>query len=544
MKKFGFTPFPAQFRPAPLPPALKGVEILQALQKGINLQREGEFEAAEYQYQLVLRSDPLNAEAMNLMGTICIEAERLDLALQYMNKAVKRAPDNALYRNNLGNAYLQDRDFALAEKHLGKAVEIKPNFVEALCNLGKVQRLLLKGENARTYIQKALNIDPKSVIALTGMGELLVDMGEMEPAREHFNKALSITPNITEALCGLAQTQKFEPGAPELDMILKQIKAKDTTDKARVALYHAAGKILNDQGEYTKAIQYFSKAKKLSGFKFDIAEHTARYDSFIDTFDTDFFAQRNGFGLPSKRPVFIIGMPRSGTTLTEQICASHPDIYGAGELPNIRDLASGFYIGDQDVTKFARSLATMTKQQSQELAQEYLDVLAKNNDTALRVVDKMPHNYELLPLIYLLFPNATIIHCNREPIDNCVSCFTHNFSEFHGYNTDLGTIGTYYRQYHRLMKHWNNVIPAPILNMKYEDTVADIETRARVLINATGLPWDDACLSFYETKRTVRTPSRWQVRQPIYTGSVQRWKKYGDTLKPLKQSLGDLFDNP
>jgi tetratricopeptide (TPR) repeat protein len=540
MTKLGFTPYNHQTPKSIGPVKLHGIQIHQALQKGIDLQHKRHFTEAEYQYQLVLYNDPQNTDALNLLGTLAIEAKAIKTAIEYMKKAVKLAPKNPIYRNNLGNAYLQQHNFVLAKKHLRKAIELDRKFIEPLCNLGKAYKLLLKGSEAEKFYLRALKIKPTSEMALVGFAELIIDNGRPLEAAVYFRKALQNNPNNVEALNGLAVTQKFKPGAPEINMILERIKQPKTDKVSLVLLHHSAGKILNDQEEYQQAIAHFTKAKIISRNNFDIKVHEKLYDNLISCFDTEFFISRQNFGDPSTRPVFIIGMPRSGTTLTEQICASHPDVYGAGELNHIRIIANEIGFGHTDPQVFIDKMRNMTKEMSQDLAQGYLTKLKKINSGALHIVDKMPHNYELIALITLLFPNAKIINCNRDPMDNCLSCFMHNFSESHGYNANLTTIGLYYRQYRRLMSHWISALQAPILIMQYEKIVADLESQARSLIDFLDLDWSDACLSFHETDRTVRTPSRWQVRQPIYTTGVKRWKRYGDCLTPLQDALGDF----
>jgi hypothetical protein len=256
----------------------------------------------------------------------------------------------------------------------------------------------------------------------------------------------------------------------------------------------------------------------------------------MGAFTPAFFAERRGvFGSPSDVPVFIVGMQRSGTTLTEQIAASHPQVYGAGELEHIRRIAGMIKIGRPEST-----VRQLTSADSLALAGDYLRKVREIGGDALRIVDKMPHNFQYLGLIAILFPKARIIHCTRDPMDNCVSCFTQSFTGHHGYNTDLRQLGLYYREYRRLMDHWRRVLPIPMLEIDYEEMVADQETQSRRLIDFLGLDWDPACLNFHETDRSVQTASRWQVRQPIYKTSVKRWKDYEKHLGPLKKALGEL----
>ncbi|QND59754.1 tetratricopeptide repeat-containing sulfotransferase family protein [Mesorhizobium huakuii] len=527
--------------PISLPSAGEPAE--RTLQRGIDQQRRKLFREAEYCYQTVLRSQPKNAMALNLMGTLAIEAGHNATALDYMEKAVKLEPDNAIFRNNLGNAYNLAGNVERARKHLRKAIELDGRLVEAMCNLGRSYRNELEGDIAEGFYRRALAVDGRSLTALVGLGDLLTDMGRQAEAVECFSSALAIDQANVEALAGLALARRAVKDDPALALVRARLELPMTTERERVVLHHAAGKMLNDQREYRLAIRHFADAKAISGNDFDIARHTQLYDSFIDNFDAGFFEARLKFGNPSRRPVFIVGMPRSGTTLTEQICASHRDIHGVGELPYIRALASELGFDRLDPAIFTKAMATLTPAKASQLGSKYLDDLNRRDRKARLVVDKMPHNFELLAFVSLILPNARIIHCRRDPMDNCTSCFMHNFSEAHGYNADLTKLGQYYRQYERLMRHWAKVIPLAIHDMPYEETVADFENRARGLIRFLGVEWDDACLRFHETERTVRTPSRWQVRQPIYSSSVERWKLYGDALDPLKVALGPVLQS-
>jgi len=264
-------------------------------------------------------------------------------------------------------------------------------------------------------------------------------------------------------------------------------------------------------------------------------------DQMISYFTKLFYLQRSSLGDPSERPVFIVGMPRSGTTLTEQILSSHPQVESAGELKDMEEIMRRIHSEGRHNKHYYEVLSKMKDADSRQVAGVYLATLRRYSNSALRVVDKMPHNYEALGLITMLFPNARVIYCKRDAMDNCISCFMHHFSEFHGYNSNLEKLGLYYRQHVRLMDHWKSVLPIDILESRYEDLIADQEAMSRRLIDHIGLEWDDVCLQFHEQERSVKTFSRWQVRQPIYTTSVKRWKRYDKHLEPLKLALGDQF---
>jgi hypothetical protein len=281
-------------------------------------------------------------------------------------------------------------------------------------------------------------------------------------------------------------------------------------------------------------------AANASSGMFDITRYTSEQDALIRTFSGPFIHSRKGFGSPSDRPVFIVGMPRSGTSLTEQILSSHPDIVGAGELTYMHTIANQlfFSLGLREI--FVDQVRAMTQPRALAFAEEYLGKIDFFSKTAARVTDKMPHNFHLVGLIALLFPNAKIVFCRRDPLDNCFSIYSNALNEFHNYGSDLWTLGTYYRQHIRLMEHWKTVLPGQVFEMQYEDLVDDLEGKSRQMVDFIGLPWDPACLQFFQTERTVATISKWQVRQPIYKTSVARWKPYEAHLGPLKDGVAGL----
>jgi hypothetical protein len=257
-------------------------------------------------------------------------------------------------------------------------------------------------------------------------------------------------------------------------------------------------------------------------------------------FTQEFFAEREGYGDPSQKPVFIVGMPRSGTTLAEQIIASHGHVAAAGEIGIPRGIAMSLGYGAPDEKGFARRVRALTQHEARTLAREGLAILNRFSTSATRITDKLPHNFQFLGLAALLFPKAKIIHCRRNPLDTCVSCFLTPLREEHSYAQDLTTLGAYYREYAALMDHWRHVLPMPILEVEYEALVTDLEAQSRRLIDFIGLEWDRACLDFQTSGRAVHTLSRSQVRRPVYTTSIGRWRRYEKHLGPLLAALGDL----
>lgn len=538
MRKTDFSPAGGARKPNPA--AENAPQVIAALQRGIALQRQRHFIEAERIYQGILHSLPEHPDALHLMGTLAVAADNFGVAIDYFERAVKRRPKHPEYLNNLGTAYLDNGDFELAITTLRKAVDNSPGLIEALCNLARAHRRNNKASNGLPYLERALRMAPDHPLVSVTFGETLQDLGRMDEAADHFRKAIGRGQSLHKAYQGLSFTRKFQEGDPEFAEIEATLARSDLADDARNYLHHALGKMYNDAKRYDDAMAHFRKGKEISGRQFNIAHYRKTIDAFQELFTPLFFHERRDFGDPSDLPVFIVGMPRSGTTLTEQIAASHPKVHGAGELPDMRKIASMLGLVRTTPDHFVAAVKTMNAEQSREIARQYLRRLRKHSSSAIRVTDKMPHNFELLGLIALLFPKARIVHCRRDAIDTCVSCFTNRFAEAHGYNADLNNIGLYYREYDRLMGHWRRVLPLPMLEHGYEELTEAQEPASRRLIDHLGLDWDDACLNYFDTDRTVGTISRWQVRQPIYRSSVKRWAHYEAHLDPLFAALGDL----
>jgi len=302
-------------------------------------------------------------------------------------------------------------------------------------------------------------------------------------------------------------------------------------------LNFALAKAFNDCGHWDRAFDHYHRGNRLADVAFDPAASLAYVKAMIDTFTPEMLAARSSFGRESSRPVFIVGMPRSGTTLVEQIVASHPQVTGAGELDDLRVLGFEVPSLSKSPQPYPRCMADIDRQLATGLADRYLARLHAIDPNARRVTDKMPQNFLYLGLIGMLLPEARVIHCRRHPLDVCLSCYFVNFTQRLSFAYDLNSLGVYYRHYEMLMDHWRRVRPAAMLEVDYEGLVADQEGVSRRLIEFCGLDWHPACLSFHKNRRPVETASSWQVRRPIYSGSVQRWKHYEKYLDPLKEAL-------
>jgi len=511
------------------------------LKQAYSLQQARRLDEAQDLCLKVLARTPNHPAALYSLGTIYLGYDD-ERALRYFARAVSEEPKNPYYHLGLGTAYVKVTEYSSAIEHMQYALELQPNLVEALCELGNAYLEFGKPDMALPLYEKALKINRDHPKVRVGLARALTSVGRMDDAAAYLHEAIARRVEVPTAYNDLVQTQKFTEEPGELKSILGELRNPRLDPDGAERLHLAAGKVLNDLKRYKDAFYHFNKSKQASGRYFNIDQYRRWVDSLIETFTPELFAATAGYGNATEVPVFVVGMPRSGTTLTEQICASHPDVYGAGELMKLRRVANAMELRKSSTGNLGQAVASVTKDLSATLAEEHLNYLKERAPGALRIIDKMPHNFELIGLIGLLFPNARIIHCRRDAIDNCVSCFVLKFGEGHSYNTDLQTLGLYYREYDRLMQHWNKVFPGRIFENGYETLVDDQEAQSRRLIDFLGLPWDDACLRFFDKDGSVNTPSRWQVRQPIYKTSVKRWKNYESEIRPLIDMLGDLAD--
>lgn len=514
--------------------------LLQMLQQGIDLQRAGQLREAEQFYRRVLYHKPDSPEAMNLLGTLAMEAGDDGFAADCFEKAVKTRPKDPAMRHNFGSALKNLNQHEEAIVQFRKALDVKPGQVESLILIGICYNQTSHAEEGLPFLQKALRLQPENTEAKIAMAECLINLGKMDAAEALIKECISKGASKAKAYQSLSALKKYTADAPELKAVLTELQSDEYSEVQHIPLHYAAAKMSNDAKLYAQTMHHYKAAKENQARRYDIAAYERRVEQFSQLFDPLFLQSRKHFGDPSAKPVFIVGMPRSGTTLTEQIVSSHPVVTGAGELGEMTAIARDLGDNSKSLSRFVEKLQTMDVKQSQDLAQRYLKRIARYSRDAERITDKMPHNFEYVGLITLLFPNATIIHCTRDAIDNCLSCYMNAFSDSHSYNADLGKLGLYYRAYHRLMGHWNKVLPGRILENNYEALIEDQEGRSRALINHCKLPWDDACLNYQNNDRTVTTISRWQVRQPIYKTSVKRWKPYEKDLGELITALGNL----
>jgi tetratricopeptide (TPR) repeat protein len=490
-------------------------------------------------YNKALAIAPQYAEAHYNLGNAFRDQGRADDAVTHYQKAISLAPDYVEAHNNLGLA-LQDQgklDTAVASHN--KALALAPDNAEALSNRGlALQGLGMLDEAVASY-HKALAIAPDSAKCHNNLGNAQQDMGQLDAAVASYHKALAIAPDYAEAHRHLSNAYKFSEYNDDIRAMEDAYALPDLGDQQRMHLAFGLGKSFEDLRQFDKAFDFYltANALKRGTYVFSIDTEEKNFERLKKLLTRDRFNKHQAAGSSDGTPIFILGMPRSGTTLVEQILASHGKVHGAGEVKYLdRVMASCFTRINH--SGFAESLDQASDSDLSDAGDDYLELIKERVETVEFITDKMPYNFMLIGMIRLMLPNAKIIHCRRNPQDTCLSIFKNYFSSAgHYYAYDLGELGRYYNLYRDLMGHWHDVLPGFIYDICYEDLVADQEAQSRALLDHCGLEWDDACLDFHQSSRPVQTASAVQVRKPIYKDSVQSWKRYEDELAPLLEVL-------
>jgi tetratricopeptide (TPR) repeat protein len=458
-------------------------------------------------------------------------------ALEAFRHSIKLGPHAAAPWVGLAQLLEANNQLEDSRACLTQATLAEPKYLIARQQLALAHQRLGYIEEAKIEYQRALALDPNSAATHFSVGQLFEDIGEAQEAADAYRKAIVLAPLKQEALANLLGLGGHVDIAAELNKAEGLMSTLPLPERS--LLGYGVGKAQEQQKNYTAAFNSYAianQARRQASGRFDRAAFDTRIENMVSVFSAGFFKERKGWGNASELPAFIVGLPRSGTTLTEQIISSHPDCFGAGELNTLTDLATGTpdRLGKADPS-WPTCAPELSRLQLEALGQDYLEqARVRAPAEAIRIVDKQPLNFWHLGLVALALPSARIIHCTRDIRDCGFSIFAHNFNTQQNWSTDLEDIAYYWRGYQRLMHHWASVTELQFLDVCYEDTVLEVEASAQSLLDFLGLPWDDRVLAFHENKRAVQTPSRWQVRQPVFKSSIARWQHYGDKLDALR----------
>jgi len=514
--------------------AVRPRDALIHLNLGLALAAAGERQQAVASYRRTLELDPASVAALNNLGNVLRELGERREALALYQRAVELDGRRADSLRNLGTALFELRRIADAEDAFRRALELAPDDGAAQLGLAAVLRVQGKTADAEALCEAALARDPQSAGAASMLAELRADRGRFTEALELFQAAIRADAGFSTAYCGIAQHRRMTRADGAWLQGVEALLARSPPLGQQVSLHYALGKYFDDLGEYDRAFGNYRQANELSkrfGTGYDRGKLTRRIDGIIANFARRLPADGHPGVSDSQLPVFIVGMPRSGTSLTEQILASHPQVFGAGEVR----------FWDDAYTALERAVAGGASLESalQETARDYLVRVSAMAAGRARLIDKMPANFLYLGLIHAAFPRARIIHMRRHPLDTCLSIYFQNFFNMGPYANDFGNLAHYYQEYLRVMAHWRALLPpAALLEVPYEELLADQEGWTRRMLEFLRLPWDPRCLDFHRTERVVITASRWQVRQKLHRGSMGRWRHYEKYLGPLRQ-LGE-----
>ncbi len=495
------------------------------------LQTQGKLEEAAACQERALSFKRDCAEAWSNLGNVRQAQGKLDDAVECYQRALALKPDYVDAHNNLGTAFLtQDRiDDAVA--HYERALILNPNYAPAHNNLGNACLKQERIDDARAHYERAIALKPDYANAHNNLGNILKEQGKFDDAMAHYGRAIAANPGYAEAHLNRSEIKRFQQGDADLEALKSLAGNRDLPADKALYIHFALAKALDDVGDYVCAFEHLRQgnALKRPQVNYQEADALQLFQRISKVFDRGLLDRLQGQGHPSAAPVFVLGMPRSGSTLIEQILASHPQIHGAGELTILEKMDTGY----------PETIAALDGPALRKFGAAYLAHLPKVADNTVRIVDKLPGNFLRIGLIRSILPNARIIHSMRNPIDTCLSCYSKLFTNGLSFSYDLAELGRYYRGYSELMAHWRSVLPSDaMLDVAYEDVVDNLEGQARRLIDYCGLPWDDRCIGFHKANRPVKTASAVQVRQPLFRGSLQRWRHYEAGLGPLLDALG------
>jgi len=497
---------------------------------------------ARYKHLLVLKPD--HVEAHNNLGVALSTLARIDDAVAHYERALVLKPDYAEAYHNLGVALSTLGKIDDAVTHYERALVLKPDYAEAHKNLGVALSALGRLDDAVAHYELAIILKPDYAEAHNDLGNIFKTQGQFDAAMAHYGRAITSKPAYAEAHFNRAAIKTFRRGDADLAP-LEALADGDGLPANKMHFIHfALAKALEDCGEYDQAFEHLRKGNHLKRRQicYDEAAVVRFFQRISDVFNDRLFDRFQGDGDPSSIPIFVLGMPRSGSTLIEQILASHPQVQGAGELQDLEKVAYTALNACNPPLRYPECIPDLDGAMLRRIGQGYLARRPASATGKVRIVDKLPGNFFHIGLIRLILPNARIVHTMRHPIDTCISCYSKLFAAGQDFCYDLAELGRYYRCYSKLMAHWRLVLPpGSILDVAYEDLVNDLEGEARRLIRHCGLPWDNRCISFHRTTRVVKTASAVQVRTPLFRSSLERWRKFEAGIDSLLYELGDII---
>ena len=502
-----------------------------------------EFRLAEKLAKEVISDEPDNVDALRLLSVIAIRAGHYQDAEKLLKRVVKLKPLFIDAWHDLSGALKEQDKVTEAVEVLQQALEIKPNNPQTHYLLGSSLALSAKPYEAIEPYRTCLGLKPGYAPALLGLGHVLKTVGDFEDGVQAYRDAIKQRPGFAEAYWSLANLKTFRFSDEDIEQMKYELQGLEEDNEDKAHFCFSLAKAYEDRSEYDLAFEYYEKANAINRMliAYDPVQTEVVHQQLIDVFNQDFLEAKAGLGNPDPSPIFILGLPRSGSTLIEQILASHSMVDGTSELQDLGQIATGLNKRSGGL-KYPEIVRILEDDDFFRLGQSYIDRTMRHRKGAPYFTDKMPNNFPTIGFLSLILPNAKIINTRKNPLDSCLGCFKQHFAKGQAFTYDLYELGEFYLEYMRLMEHWHQVLPGRILDIQYEDMVADQETQTRKLLEFCGLPWEDACMNFHETDRAIRTASSEQVRQPIHNKSVNYWKNFEKHLQPLIEVLEPVLE--
>jgi tetratricopeptide (TPR) repeat protein len=508
-------------------------------------QKEGRWEEAEQLYREVLRGNPTNVDAMRLLGNVTLQTGRIYQAERLFRRAVANAPDFVQAQIDLGCALKKQSRLEEAIDQFRQAISLEPDNVQAHYLLGSTLSLAAQTYQAVEAYQRVLELAPKHTGAMLGLGHVLKTVGRQEEAIEAYRNCIRQKPHNGEIYWSLANLKTYQLTDEDIHEMESRVSGGDDPDEkvseeSRVNFLFALAKAYEDRGEFGRAWEYYHEGNNFRRMmeNYDPVRDEVMNDEIVEVFNRDFLSENTGLGHPSAEPIFVVGLPRSGSTLIEQILASHSQVEGTSELPYAGSVATSLNRNRADGVNYPHAVRELNEEHFKRLGGDYLE-FARIHRTEGKpfFIDKMPNNFPTVGFIHLILPNAKIIDARRYPLDSCLSSYRQLFARGQSFTYDLTEIGEYFIQYQRMMDHWHDVLPGRCLTVQYEEVVTDFENQVRRLLEYCELPFEDTCINFHQTERPVRTASSEQVRQPVYSKSVNFWRNHEEHLAELIEVL-------
>ena len=514
------------------------IEAEKEAQIILNYFKAKDYISAEVKAKKLIKKFPNFQALYNLLG-LCLQSQKkFQEAIKYYKIAIQNNPNFFVAINNLGLTYHNMYDLKNAQHYYERAIEINPKFTHPISNLGNVKKELNNYEEAIKCYKLALSIDNKLYIVIHNLGMAYQALGKFEESKKYFESVLKINSKFTRADRSLSMSLKYDINNPHLKIMENKIKDQSLNDFQKIELHFGLGKAYEDIKNYKKSFENYKLGNKIKrdAIKYQINDDVKLFENIKNSFSSIDFQNLENIGNKSNKMIFILGMPRSGTTLVEQIIANHKSVYGAGELRDLKQTIKENFLVNNKI-KFPEKFNIKDQNFFSNMGTKYLENLDRYNTNKNYITDKAPLNFKWIGLIKLILPKSKIIHCTRDPKDTCLSLFKNFFEGELNFSYNLEEAAKYYKLYQNLMEFWKQLLPDFIYDISYEKLVENQEFESKKLLDFCNLDWDKNCLTFYRNKRGIVTASFAQARKPIYKNSVKSWQNYKNELLPMFKIL-------